>query len=39
MWLDVWIRLSTTRNERDRSAIARISICFLVMADVEVQAE
>jgi hypothetical protein len=39
MWLDVWIRLSAMRNKRHRSAIARISICFLVMADVEVQAE
>jgi hypothetical protein len=39
MWLDVSIRLSATRNERDRSAVARISICFLDMADVEVQAE
>jgi hypothetical protein len=39
VWLDIWICISAMRNERDRTAVARISICFLVMADVEVQAE
>jgi hypothetical protein len=39
MWLDIWIHLFAARNKRDRSAVAKISICFLVMADVEVLAE
>jgi hypothetical protein len=39
VWLDIWICLSATRNERDGSIVARIPIRFSIVADVEVQAE
>jgi hypothetical protein len=37
MWLDIRVSFPAAGDEGDRAIVAEASICFLVLADIEIQ--